>query len=109
MQWKSLSTASPYIKCKHTDVYTFMGLVFSHITSVINCDMSEQDCQTANTKTTTASMQFGPLMVHYVGVYDLWSGACTQTCRYFFTSAHGQTTGKLKPWVNNKDRKYPCL
>jgi hypothetical protein len=45
--------------------------------------MSEQDCQTTNSKTITAPMQFGPLVVHYVGVYDLWSGP--------FTSAHGKT------------------
>jgi len=86
-----------------------MGLVFSYTTSIITCDMSEKDCQTANNKTTTASMEFGPLLVHYVDVYDLCSGPCTQTCKYFFTSAHGQTRGKVKPSANNKDSKYPCM
>ena len=70
--------------------------------------MSEQDCQTANSKTTTVSMQFGPLVVHYVGVYDLQSGPCTQTCKYFFTSAHGQVSGKLKPWGNTKILNIPA-
>jgi hypothetical protein len=70
--------------------------------------MSEQDCQTANSKTTAATTQFGYLVVNCVSVYDLWSAPCTQTCKYFFTSAHGQTRGKLKLW-GNKDSKYTCL